>query len=388
MDKSPIAGNLHQKGATRRYIPNKYSNTRRSVDMRKLQPKKGKGGWGKPGDEEGIWRKSDQEKNLVYLDENDPNYDPDEDHTGEVEVETNFFNPEEFQRNCNLLIAEYFSNGEAEEVLNRLYEYEIPTKHHSDFVENLVLAAMDKNDPQRELASVLLSEVYNNPITPEEISNGMIKLLEKADDAKLDIPQFSFHLSRFIARAVADDILPPAFFNKEISGEGKNILQEAKSLWELPHGLSRLASIWQDGGGLRPVMLLSKKMKVILEEYLTSHDIDEARRCLKELEVPHFHHEFVYQGIVFAMDGSPNQERHEKYILDLFKSMTESADLLQDQMEIGVERIFKDVTDIHLDYPNAYTFLSKFIKKCAEEKCISAKLVDKIPVKPDRKSVV
>lgn len=31
------------------------------------------------------------------------------------------------------------------------------------------------------------------------------------------------------------------------------------------------------------------------QEYLSSDDAQEACRCLKELEVPHFHHELVYE---------------------------------------------------------------------------------------------
>jgi programmed cell death protein 4 len=33
----------------------------------------------------------------------------------------------------------------------------------------------------------------------------------------------------------------------------------------------------------------------LLREYVDSGDKDEAMRCLQELDVPHFHHELVYQ---------------------------------------------------------------------------------------------
>lgn len=36
-------------------------------------------------------------------------------------------------------------------------------------------------------------------------------------------------------------------------------------------------------------------MNLLLKEYLTSGDAMEAERCLRELEVPHFHHELVYE---------------------------------------------------------------------------------------------
>lgn len=36
-------------------------------------------------------------------------------------------------------------------------------------------------------------------------------------------------------------------------------------------------------------------MNLLLKEYLISGDKAEAERCLRDLEVPHFHHELVYE---------------------------------------------------------------------------------------------
>ena len=36
-------------------------------------------------------------------------------------------------------------------------------------------------------------------------------------------------------------------------------------------------------------------MVELLKEYMDSGDLNEAMRCLQELDVPHFHHELVYQ---------------------------------------------------------------------------------------------
>lgn len=37
------------------------------------------------------------------------------------------------------------------------------------------------------------------------------------------------------------------------------------------------------------------QMNLLLKEYLVSGDISEAEHCLRDLEVPHFHHELVYE---------------------------------------------------------------------------------------------
>ena len=39
------------------------------------------------------------------------------------------------------------------------------------------------------------------------------------------------------------------------------------------------------------------------QEYLSSDDAQEASRCLKELEVPHFHHELVYEVSLHSLLG-------------------------------------------------------------------------------------
>lgn len=55
-----------------------------------------------------------------------------------------------------------------------------------------------------------------------------------------------------------------------------------------------LRSCTQDLTGLQPLTLLPQ-MNLLLREYLLSGEVSEAERCLRQLEVPHFHHELVYE---------------------------------------------------------------------------------------------
>ena len=75
---------------------------------------------------------------------------------------------------------------------------------------------------------------------------------------------------------------------------GKSLCR-ADTLLNMKHGLVRLDNVWGVGGGLRPVKYLIRQIILLLKEYLCSGDIDEASRCLRDLEVPHFHHELVYE---------------------------------------------------------------------------------------------
>lgn len=46
-------------------------------------------------------------------------------------------------------------------------------------------------------------------------------------------------------------------------------------------------------------LLFLLQMVLLLKEFLSSGDVAEATRCLQELEVPHFHHELVYEVSVY-----------------------------------------------------------------------------------------
>ena len=45
-------------------------------------------------------------------------------------------------------------------------------------------------------------------------------------------------------------------------------------------------------------------MNLLLKEYLSSNDSGEAIRCLRELEVPHFHHELVYEAVIMVLENA------------------------------------------------------------------------------------
>lgn len=80
-------------------------------------------------------------------------------------------------------------------------------------------------------------------------------------------------------------------------------LNRAETLLTMKHGLVRLDNVWGVGGGLRPVKYLTRQMNLLLQEYLSSGDLPEATRCLLQLEVPHFHHELVYEVIMPSYNG-------------------------------------------------------------------------------------
>ena len=130
-------------------------------------------------------------------------------------------------------------------------------------------------------------------------------LLETLDDLTLDVPDSPTLIGNFIARTVADDCIPPKYVQskkiEDLSPLCALAIKRANTLLSMKHGMVRLDNVWGTGGGIRPVKYLTKKIVLLLEEYLSSKDIQEALQCLQELEVPHFHHELVYQVRVITL---------------------------------------------------------------------------------------
>lgn len=111
----------------------------------------------------------------------------------------------------------------------------------------------------------------------------------------------------------------------------RQALARADVLLSMKHGMTRLDNVWGVGGGLRPVTSLVRSMGLLLQEYLTSDDTVEASRCLKELEVPHFHHELVYEAVVLALEAV--NEETENSMVKLLKSFYDSTIITPDQMK-------------------------------------------------------
>ena len=109
-------------------------------------------------------------------------------------------------------------------------------------------------------------------------------------------------VASFLARAVVDEVLPPAFLSDQNNCRpGDEVIEKAVTLLSREHCTARLEKIWGPGDG-RPVEELKQAMDQLLEEYLMSRELDEAARCVKELNCRHFHHELVKRGVKAAME--------------------------------------------------------------------------------------
>lgn len=351
-------------------------------------PKKGgaggKGTWGVIGE-------VIEESDLAVKDQQDPNYESEEDENEpykllELKPE---LTGEEFDRVVEPIIEEYYEHGDTEDVALSLLELNIPSQKYKIPVKAIGMA-MEKKATQREMASVLISDIYGEILTQDHISKSFQQLLDDLDDLSLDTPDAPEVLGKFIARAIADDCLPPCFVKNvedtRPESAQRKALHKADILLHVNHSMVRLDSIWGVGGGRRPVKHLIKKMVLLLKEYLSSQDTEEASRCVQELEVPHFHHELVYELIYLVLEDA-NHNRTMNLMLTLLKSFSHTSIITSTQIKEGFERVFKNMADISLDVPLAHFTLQKFTDQCVREGILPISYTLKVPSKGRKRMV-
>lgn len=279
---------------------------------------------------------------------------------------------DDYKKAVASIIEEYFSTGDVEVAASDLRELG-SSEYHPYFIKRLVSMAMDRHDKEKEMASVLLSALYADVISPDQIRDGFVILLESADDLAVDILDAVDILALFVARAVVDDILPPAFLTRAkktlpASSKGFQVIQTAeKSYLSAPHHAELVERRW--GGSTHiTVEEVKKKIADLLREYVESGDAFEACRCIRELGVSFFHHEVVKRALVLAMEI----RTAEPLILKLLKEAAEEGLISSSQMAKGFARLEESLDDLALDIPSARNLFQSIVPVAISEGWLDA----------------
>ncbi|KAE8686220.1 bHLH130 protein [Hibiscus syriacus] len=363
--KVPAGGKVATCGVGARHVRQYHSG--KFVRVKKGGPSNcfdgagGKGTWGKLLDTDG-------ESNI---NRNDPNYDSREEPYKLVGATIS--DPlDKYKKAVVSIIEEYFSTSDVELAASDL-EYLGSSEFHPYFIKRLVSMAMDRHDKEKEMASVLLSALYADVISPTQIRDGFVMLLEAADDLVVDIMDAVNILALFVARAVVDEILPPAFLSRAKktlpeSSKGYLVLQTAeKSYLSAPHHAELLERRW--GGSIHvTVEEMKKKIADLLREYVESGDTFEACRCIRELGVSFFHHEVVKRALVLAMEI----QSAKPLMLKLLKEAAEEGLISLSQMVKGFARFAEGLDDLALDIPAVKTLFQSIVPTAISEGWLDA----------------
>jgi len=369
----------------------KYSkNSRKSRNgFGRGLPKKGgaggKGVWGKPGSEL-------ESPAAGALDARDPNYDSDSMGADvQLEAVTVELTDEDIKKLTESLVLEYYDHADTSEVDRALTENwnSISLRNRYLVVVTMIEIAMEHKPSHRELTSILLSDLYLECVTQTDIVKGYDALLGALPEIVLDSPEAPTILGNFLARSVADDCLPPKYLT---SHKGKlecqyaiQALDRADMLVNMKHGMVKLDNVWGVGGARRPVRSLIKQMTLLLKEFLTSEDPEEAIRCLTELEVPHFHHELVYEALSMAIERSDDKSIAQ--LVRLLKAMADAGVLSITQMDGGFARIYENIADLQLDVPNAHSLMERLVTVTFDQNIISKDTKRKMPARGRKRFV-
>eukprot|EP01083_Nonionella_stella_P039217 106665_1 len=386
---------VKEVGSSRRNITRKKGGNEQLYDnKKKKQGGAGKGKWDNRLDGSDVLDDPDE------LDKDDPLYNDIEDETKYVltaagdAVESgataNGYDPiaeravygpmltlSEFKIRVSEAIKEFFDSADADEVVRGIQEMRCKP-YHPEVVKRAIGLSLDEGPRERELVSRLLTCLHPIPLEDDDVSKGFDILLDSLDDLCIDIPDAKGIVGCFLARAIVDEVLPPAFIsNRNNSHPGDEVTENAVSLLSREHCTARLEKVWGPGDG-RPVAELKEVIDQLIEEYLLSRELDEAARCVREMDAAHFHHELVKRGVKIAMekDGLDHTDASVSSldaIAALFSFLVKNAIISEYQVSKGIGRLHKVLPDIQLDVPAAPAMLKEFEEMAKEGGCLAPK---------------
>ncbi|TRY65645.1 hypothetical protein DNTS_009876 [Danionella cerebrum] len=331
-------------------------------------PKKG-GAGGK-----GVWGAAGMVYEMEEPDVKDPNYD--ESAQGDTVYAT---------------VVPELEERELEKTINPIMLLnELNLGHHRhEFPSLAVSLSLEGKASHRELTSRLLSDLSGKVLFERDMSHAFDKMLTELPDLILDTPDAPQMLGQFIARAVADHALPMSFLDchkgKVDCDHARAALDRASVLLSMKREIMRLDNVWGVGGGQRPVKHLIKEMNLLLKEYLVSGELSEAEHCLRDLEVPHFHHELVYEAVVMVLEATGDSAIQT--MVKLLKSFWQSGLITLDQMNRGFQRVYDELPEINLDVPHAQSIMEAFVDLCFQESVITKQLRDSCPTRGRKRFV-
>lgn len=153
----------------------------------------------------------------------------------------------EVKAKIKTIVSEFFRSEDLPDALKSLTELNAPFLAF-ETVKQLISVSLDQASRQREGVSVFLAD-SNGYLQPTDIEKGFTTILERVDDLVLDCPDVLKLLSVFVARAVVDEAIAPAFLVRvDLHGNdlGSRVLQQAQELLAQEQASDRLLYVWED----------------------------------------------------------------------------------------------------------------------------------------------
>lgn len=342
-----------------------FKQDKRSHSGKLCRPKKGGAGG------RGTWGSMLETDGEACVDRNDPNYDSEEEPYKLVTTPA-AQSIQEYKNKVGQIVEEFFLTDNVAETAADLRDLGSPMYHHY-FVKKLISMSLDRHDREKEMAAVLLSALYADVISSEQVRKGFARLVESADDLVIDIPDALDILALFVARAIVDDILPPSFLQSIVQtlpegAKGYDVIHKAEKSYLSPPLHAEIVERRWGGSTHTTVEVVRTKITALLNEYIESGDKVEACRCIRELNVPFFYHEVVKKALILAME----KRNSEALILALLKEAADEGLITSSQMSKGFTRLADAIDDLSLDILHAKDLLSHLVSGAIKGGSLSA----------------
>jgi programmed cell death protein 4 len=274
----------------------------------------------------------------------------------------------EYKKEITPIVKDFLAHGEIDDVIASIEGVNAP-EYSYEFIKRAINMSFDENDRERERVSKLISAGYPNVWSSNMIGRGFERLFEHVDDIEKDCPKVREMCSIFLARCVVDEVIPPSFLSDSVvCNLGGEIVHHSKRMLSRDHCGANLERIWGPGDG-RPVEEMKLAIDQLLAEYLSSCDLEEACRCIKELNAPEFFHEVVKKALSMVFDKS---EADQQAICNLLIFLIEKDMLTTLQAVKAFKRLNDRLDDLILDVPDAVNILTKFTAWALDESILPA----------------
>jgi programmed cell death protein 4 len=265
-----------------------------------------------------------------------------------------------------VILVEFTESGDIDEAVADIKEH--PLIEPAQFVALAVEFGLEHHNHERELVSQLLSACHAL-FEGRGYDEGFQNILFRLPDLVLDVPGAEEFVGLFIARAIFDDALAPAFIkNAEVDNEGAKLaLNLAYNIVHEASERSRLENIWGPSAQTS-VEVLREEAKNVVKEYLSSFDIAEADRAILSLNTPSFMSQVVKEALYLAIEQGNHKPR--ELVLSLLMNWSKSAIISDYHMKRGFDLAKKGLDEIRLDVPHVDDALASLVKDAEARKLV------------------
>jgi len=255
-----------------------------------------------------------------------------------------------FKASVVTILREFFNSGDAQAAYNALLALGSPYFRY-EVAKKAISMALDGGNRERELGSQLLSVLHGTSyLSMGAVGKGFERLFSTLDDLKLDVPDAEAALAKFTARAVVDDILPPAFLtDTHVVSTGGDVIARARVMLSVKHAGIRMERVWGANEANSDVAELKAAMQQNVAEFFDSKDEAAIVRYVKAMGVPHLGHALVKRVFVTAWDSRQPMAD----VVQLLKVLHEEGALSYAQLLAGLAFVQHDLSDLALDAPTA-----------------------------------